>query len=170
MNIKLIILSILSVIFSLSTLSGQNMILSSGINFNYHDKQYTKAEIVTFLENQPVSALEIRRYKKNRALSKGFLYTGLTIIGSVVVYSTLANERKGGDSPDWRYFAPIFYGSLITIVVIPIGLICRLSSNFSFNKARKKFNNARSEIIGYSQQPSLNLALGNNGIGLLLRF
>lgn len=170
MNNKLIILTITSVIFSLSTLSGQNMILKSGIDFNYHDKQYTKAEIVTFLENQPVSALEIRRYKKNKALSKGFLYTGFTIVGSVMVYSTLANERKGGDSPDWRYFAPIFYGGLITIVVIPLSLICRLSSNFSFDKARKNFNNARSKIMGYRNQPSLNLIVGNNGIGLALRF
>ena len=171
MNIKLIILSIISVIFSLSTLSGQNQILKSGELYNLEGKEYSKVEIVTFLENQAISAVDIRRYKKEKSFSKGLLYTGAVIGGTSLLYAgAIVTGIIKLDKYDIITPLSIFYGASVTAIVVPLGLLLYLSSHRTFNRAKNAFNNKISSDIGYQNRPSLNLIVGNNGIGLALRF
>ena len=170
MNIKLIILTIISVIFSLSTLSGQNMILKSGSIYNLEGKSYTKSQIVDFLSLQPEPSSAIRDYKLQNRWTKGCLNGGLIILGTTALYAGLGDPDESGDSPDLGYYLPIFYGAIASIILVPIGLLWKWSSSTSFKRARSRYNNSRTEIIGTTMQPSLNLIVSNNGVGLALRF
>ena len=169
MNIKIIILTVSSFIFSLATLMGQNVIITSGIYYNLEDERYNKHQISDYLETQPESKLYIQKYRKQKSDGTWISLAGLGVLGAAVT-TAIITKPEGNNQLNPKYALLTGGGATVGLLMIPFGLLMQMGSSSHFEKAIDIYNESQNENIGSAIKPSLNLVLGNNGIGLLLRF